>query len=203
MAHKYTASDYLFQFVTIMAGVLIAMLANGMVERSKDRELVATARATILREIQDNLKELEGLPQSVAASTKDVENGLTLANELLKTGKSSVRSVQLNFDLATLHQSSWQSAERTGALAHMPYEEVKEYSELYDMQELFAAQQRKAVDLVASGSALIASSFDPTAAEKEDLWRFREQLMFLQSNLLITEQLGKQLVDGYREFLQK
>ena len=37
---KYVASDYIFQFVTITAGVLIALLVNGFVELRDTRALV-------------------------------------------------------------------------------------------------------------------------------------------------------------------
>ncbi len=49
-----------------------------------------------------------------------------------------------------------------GALAHMSYDDVKEYAELYRMQELFDTQQRKAIDLVGESIALISGAFDPT-----------------------------------------
>ena len=203
MAHKYSASDYVFQFITIMAGVLIAMLANGMVERSKDRQLVATARTMLAREITDNLGALETLPADVAKNAAEVENALQLANDLLKKGKTEIRSVSFNFNLPTLNESSWQTAERTGALAHMDYDEVKAYSEVYAQQDLFTTHQRKSIDLVAAGSVLIAPSFDPTTAERQDLVRFRESAMQLQANLLVTEQLGRQLSESYQKLLKR
>jgi hypothetical protein len=202
-AKKYDLGDYLFQFIVITAGVLIALLLNGLVDWNNNRELVEQARSTIRREVETNLKELEGLPESVKRSGDDLENALRLANDLISTGKTDVRSLSLNFNLATLNQSGWQSAERTGALGHMDYDEVQAYSELYAMQDLFESQQRKAVDLVATGSAFISPAFDPTSANRDDLTRFREHVMLLQANLLVTEQLGQQLRKGYQEFLQK
>lgn len=203
MAHKYSASDYVFQFITISAGVLIAMLANGMVERSNDRELVATARTMLAREITDNLSALKTLPADVAKNAAEVENALQLANDLLKKGKTEIRSVSFNFNLPTLNESSWRTAERTGALAHMDYDEVKAYSEVYAQQDLFTTHQRKSIDLVAAGSVLIAPSFDPTTAERQDLVRFRESAMQLQANLLVTEQLGRQLSESYQKLLKR
>jgi hypothetical protein len=146
---------------------------------------------------------LEGLPANVKRSGAELENALRLANDLITTGKTDVRSLSLNFNLATLNSSGWQTAERTGALGHMDYGEVQEYSELYSMQELFEGQQRRAVELVATGSAFISPAFDPTNANRDDLARFREHVMLLQANLLVTEQLGRQLQEGYQEFLQK
>lgn len=200
---KYSFADYLFQFITVTAGVLIALLINGLVEWNNNRQLVDQARSTIRREVEANLKELDGLSENVKRSGGDLENALRLANDLLSTGKTDVRTVSLNFNLATLNSSGWQSADRTGALGHMDYDEVQEYSELYTMQELFDSQQRKAIDLVATGSALISPAFDPTKANRDDLTRLREHIMFLQASLLVTDQLGQQLRKGYQEFLQK
>ena len=52
---KYTSVDYAFQFITITAGVLIALLINGLVEWNDNRELAAQARATSQREIAKRL----------------------------------------------------------------------------------------------------------------------------------------------------
>jgi len=197
---KYVLADYAFQLITVTAGVLIALFIDGLVDWNHNRELVLDARQMIAREVADNLKELEGLPKAVASSRADIENCLKLANDLLSKGKSDVHQITLNFNLATLSDASWLSADGTGALGHMAYDEVRRYAELYSLQELFATQQRKAVDLVASGTALIMGSFDPTTANNEDVKRFREQLMLLQANLHVTSQLGEQLIKAYREF---
>ena len=137
---KYNFADYAFQFITVTAGVLIALLIDGLVDWNNNRELVATARQTIAREVADNLKELSGLSNSIAEGNRKIDNALQLANDLLSKGKSEVHSVELGFNLATLNSSSWLSADRTGAVAHMSYEEVKEYSELYALQDLFVME---------------------------------------------------------------
>ena len=183
--------------------MLIALFINGLVEWNNNRELVEQARTNIRREVEANLKELEGLPDNVKRSGAELESALRFADELLATGKTSVRTLQLGFNIATLNSSGWQTAERTGALAHMDYDEVQEYSEIYTMQQLFDEQARKAIDLVSDSTALVASGMDPTAANSEDLKAFRQRVMQLQANLLVTQQLGEQLTKGYQEFLQK
>jgi hypothetical protein len=200
---KYSLVDYVFQLITITAGVLIALLINGLVEWNNNRELVEQARATIRREVEANLKELEGLPDSIKRSAKELETAMRFVNDLLVKGKTDINTLGLNFNLATLNSSGWQTAERTGALAHMDYDEVQTYSELYNMQQLFDEQQRKAIDLVATSTSILASSFDPTTAPADDLAEFRQRVMLLQSNLSVTEQLGAQLIKGYQELLHK
>jgi hypothetical protein len=201
MAAKYTVPDYAFQFITVTAGVLIALLIDGLVDWNNNRELVRDARAAIRREVADNLEAIEGLSKAVAAANAKIDTALKFATDLLASGKTDIRTIEIGFNLSTLNQSSWQSAERTGALSHMSYEQVKEYSELYALQELFANQQGKAVDLVAS-AIVIAAGSDPTQAPKEDLVQFRQQLRTLKANVFLTDQIGTQLTDAYREFLQ-
>jgi len=197
---KYNLADYAFQFITVTAGVLIALFIDGLTDWNSNRQLVAEAKATIAREIADNLTELSGLSKTVASANGDIDNALQLANDLLSKGKTDVHTLSLNFHLATLNSSGWLSADRTGAVGHMPYEEVKKYSELYALQALFDTQQRKAIDLVAASSALMAGNMDPTKASKEDLSRFRQELMLLRANLFVTDQLGQQLLEAYRKF---
>ena len=201
MAAKYSTPDYAFQFITVTAGVLIALFIDGLVDWKNNRDLVAEAHDAIRREVADNLKELEGLPEVVASANAEIENAMKFATDLVAKGKTDVHSLSLGFNVATLNQSSWQSAERTGALAHMTYEEVKRYSELYAFQEIFATNQRRAIELVSTAIAITAGG-DPTQASKEDLAHFRQQVMLLRANVFLTDQLGKQLVDAYRKFLQ-
>ena len=197
---KYTFADYGFQFITVTAGVLIALFIDGLVERNHNRELVAAAHAAIGREVADNLKEIEGLPKSIASANGDIDNCLKFANDLLAKGKTDVSSLQLNFNLATLNSSSWLSADRTGALSHMSYDQVKEYAELYKLQELFDTVQRRAVDMVADSIALVTSGSDPTKAGQQDLMKFREQLLRYRASLVVTEDLGETLTKAYRKF---
>ena len=200
MLSKYGAADYVFQFITVTAGVLIALMIDGLVDWKSTRDLVADARAAIRREVADNLKEMEGRPKAIQKANDDIDNAIKFAKDLVATGKTDINELNVRFDLATLNESSWRSAERTGALAHMPYDEVKQYSELYAFQDLFTTQQRQAVDLVTS--AIVIAAEDPTKASKEDLMRFRDQLRSLKATVYVTDQLGTQLVEAYRNFLQ-
>ena len=82
-------------------------------------------------------------------------------------------SLTLNFNLPSLDSSGWQTADRTGALGHMAYEEVRRYSELYSRQSLFDAQSRKILDLVSATTALMAGSIrSRKARSKADMAHF-------------------------------
>ena len=63
---KYSFADYAFQFITVTAGVLIALFIDGLADWNAKRELVASARATIMRELADNKKDLEATLSGIA-----------------------------------------------------------------------------------------------------------------------------------------
>jgi hypothetical protein len=199
---KYTLTDYIFQFVTVTAGVLIALLLNGLVEWNDNRELVAQARATISRELSDNKADLERVLKGVDQRHTDLDHALQLANDLLAKGITDVRSLNLGFSLATLSQTSWQSAERTGALGHMDYTEVRRYAGPYEFQDLFVQQQRKSLDLISAASALLTPAFDPAKPNLQDIGEFRRHVLQLQAALGVEKQLGEALLKAYAEALR-
>ena len=82
---KYEAVDYVFQFITITAGVLIALLINGLVEWNSNRELVAEARATIAQELAANKQDLDSSLAGMADENKRLDNAIKFASDMLAT----------------------------------------------------------------------------------------------------------------------
>lgn len=195
---KYVFSDYLFQFITITAGVLIALLIDGLVEWNSNRTLVREARATIAAEMVANKAEVEIVLGGHASRTGHLDAALDLANRLLASNKPSSASLNLGYNFADLATAGWDSAARTGAIAHMDYAAVQKYSRLYAHQELFAAQQERAMENLAGALAALSDG-DPLSAKPADLERFRERLLLLKAGMIAEQQLGKQLLQDYAE----
>ncbi len=192
--------DFLIALATITAGVLIALSLEGLLEWNHNRRLVREARETVSREITDNKKEVDGILASAAARQNDLDNALRLANELLNSKKSDVRQVNLGSSIAELSSAGWQSAERTGALTHMDYAEVQKYAGLYELQNLFAVQQRQVLGRLASALAVLGAG-DPHAAAPRDLELFRQHVLELRASLIIERQLGQGLSEAYGKTL--
>lgn len=201
-AKKYGLSDYLFQFITITAGVLIALLVNGFVELRANRELVRDARATLTREIADNKKEIDSTLAGYEGDAKSLDNAIKFANDLLKTKTTTVNELNFHVNLAELSSTGWRTAERTGALSQMDYAEVQKFSKLYDWQELVEEQQRGMVALLGSATAILSGDFDPDQPNPRDLQVFREQVMQLRSTLKLMENMVRRLSELYAEALK-
>ena len=200
---KYTLPDYAFQFITVTAGVLIALFIDGLAERNSNRELVESARATILLEIADNKKDLEATLSGIAADREAMLNAVRFADEILSKGKTKISSLQLHYNVADkVSDSSWRTAERTGALAHMDYAEVQKYSRIYEFQDLFMQQQRQALSQLTLAGAILNSDFDPEHPKTKELEIFRARVMDVSALVKLQEDFGKKLLEDYSAALK-
>lgn len=200
-ARKYTAVDYVFQFITITAGVLIALLIGALVEWNNDRLLVAEARATINQEIAANKKDLDFTISGMQRDLEQLDAGIRFANEMLAKTPISASKVDFNLNLADLSMSGWRTAERTGALSHMNYAEVQQLSLLYDLQDLVVSQQRAMLSQLSDAISILGDDFNPERPNVEDVERFRERLMRLRSALRVHRNLAERLAEKYGQAL--
>jgi hypothetical protein len=200
--NKYTFSDYTFQFITVTVGVLIALLINGVVEWNNDRQLVLEARATIMREIADNKKDLDAALSGIQGDLQKFESAVKFATDMLTSKKTTITELNFHLNLADLSSSGWRTAERTGALSHMDYGEVQRYSKLYDFQDLVIEQQRNMLSQLGAATAILSSDFDPDNPNPRDLEMFRERVMSLRAALAVHEQMARRLSENYAEALQ-
>ena len=196
--------DFGVQLITITAGILIALSLEGVRESIHDRSLVREARENIHREIADNKREVDDEIRQMPDRGKKVDAALRFANDLLKTKHTDVHQVELGLNFPTLRAASWQTADRTGALAHMAYAEVQRYAELYAFQEFLTAQHRRALDALSSTIGILTASEDgdPTKASAADIARFRDQLIALRSILFIEEQMTRTASERYKKALE-
>ena len=191
--------DLLIQLGTITAGILIALSFEGIREWRHERALVREARETIAREINANLKEVDGGNSTISTRQARVAGLLELVDLAIAKKPKDVHQIDISANLADLSAAGWQTAERMGALAHMDYDEVQRYSKVYSVQQLFADQQRKTLDHAIA--AITVMNTDPFSAPARDLDTFRGHLQQLRADLLVEEQMGKRLSEEYRKTL--
>jgi len=197
-------NDFLIQLGTITAGVLIALSLEGVRETLRDRALVREARENIRRELGDNKRGIDGEIAKMNERAGQFDTTLRLTNDLLKTQQSDVHRFELGFSFPTLSVASWQTAERTGALAHMDYAEVQKFANAYIAQDFCVQQQRRAFDALSSALGILtaAEGGDPTKASQAELERFRQQVITLRSVLFVEEQLARGLSETYTKTLE-
>jgi hypothetical protein len=200
---KHSWREFLFQLLTITAGVLIALSIEALLEWNNHRALVREAKATLAREITDNKTALDRHIAAAPGMMKNRDTSLQMADELLTRKKSDIREFSLGVSLPSLSSAAWQSAERVGALTYMDYGDVQAYAKLYGLQDLYVAQQRRLMEQTVATLSAIGRGGNPHEAPPADLERFRSDLLTLGGLLLMDAQLGEQLSELYAETLQR
>jgi hypothetical protein len=134
----HSVKDFMVHLLAITVGLLIALGLEASVEWMHHRYLVREARENIAQEVRDN-------QQSLAREMSALPNEKTQLEALLKVvsdrqnGRATRTSENLVWNDTRLSDSSWNTAFSTGAVAHMNYGEVRRYSQLYALQQMFNA----------------------------------------------------------------
>jgi hypothetical protein len=196
-----TVARFAFEITTITIGILIALWIDGVKETRRDDALVRTAREQLTREIADNLRDVENTEPSRDAHSGALIQALQLV-DALRASRTSVGPTSLGLSSPSFPRSAWDTAGRTGVLALMEYDEVKAFSEIYDLQELVDRAQESYVRRLTQDSsqfmAVVAKELGGAQPDRADLDAARTQGMALVGAFRFYRELMQQLASQYK-----
>lgn len=132
----HSVKDFMLHLLAITIGLLIALGLEATVEWMHHRHLVSEARQNLAQEIRDNTqnlaRELTALPNEEAQLDR-----LLSAVNAEESGSAAKPDQHLVWTVTRLNDASWNTAFSTGAVAHMDYDEVRRFSQLYALQQMF------------------------------------------------------------------
>lgn len=147
----HTLKDFLLELLTVTIGILIALSLEGVVQWVHHRNLVHEAEANLTTEIGENQRELKTALDSLLKTQAQLVHLLDLIHDVeLNRKNASALRFSINWTIAELHATSWNTAAATGALAYMSYPEVKRYTRVYDLQQKFQDFQARGFDAAVS-----------------------------------------------------
>jgi hypothetical protein len=150
--HKaiHGTGEFFLHLFTITVGLLIAVGIEGAVERHEHHRLSEDARETMTAEIRRNLANTNDLLQNVEEQQKRMRGNLAMLEkiQLNPSGpEADNANIDASFGSVGLESTAWRTAQATGALSYMPYEQAKRFSEIYTQaQGLESAQDVVAED---------------------------------------------------------
>jgi hypothetical protein len=199
--------DFFVHLITITVGLLIAVGIEGCVELHREHKLVNEARATMREEIEGNLKSMqdaeENLKKQRAMMKKNMDR-LTRIQENPKDKAAQNASIDASYSTIGLRDTAWKTAQTTGALSFMPYDEAKRYSNVYSSQNDFLSQQDKILEDEAQFLGVIAKTnfghngITPEQAslamERFGIWN--AHLVYLDLMAQVTTQTDQAFLEG-------
>lgn len=200
----HSVKDFFIHIFTITVGILIALGLEQAVEAYHHRQLADEARANIITELRDNKHNLDSVRNGIPKVLKEPQETLKLVNQALAHSLTKTPPMGLHLDLVTLTSTSWTTAQAVGALSYMHYQEVKEFSEAYQVQQRFEAVQKTAFDATVSAISTVGES--KVGMEKwsnQDLQNARQALERCDTADRIYQQFADALSKEYAEVLSK
>jgi hypothetical protein len=150
--------EFLLHLFTITVGLLIATQIESCVEWRHHVHLAEEARAALRTEIVSNLKDFKQMQPGLKIWRGQIDADLAAMHRIQERPndpKVQHASMTISFSSVSMDDTAWKTAQSTGALAYMPYEEAERYSEIYQAQAALLALQNKPSDEVAAALGLI------------------------------------------------
>lgn len=197
--------DFLIHLATITTGLLIALSLEGCVEFWHHRSLVHEAEESMQSEIRSNAEELHGALDDVRKEQEFLKKDIAVMRKIIAHPKEENREdMTINFRIRTFNNVSWKTAESTGALSYMPYEQAKEYSNLYGAQnEIDVAEHQAVRDTVLAIAPFAGSKKGEANPGGEEAVKIVDRLEILESQLMFLESEILGLDDEYKKFLAR
>jgi hypothetical protein len=194
--------DFVVHLLMISLGVLIALGAEGIVEHVHNRHVVAEARTNLLAEMRQNHKTLdENLPK-LKENEKLLEQSLADLQKLKADRKAKTHDINLNLNFFSLSDTSWRTAQATGALALMKYDEVQDFAGYYDVQDMLnhltSSLEDTWLDMSAAFNPL---GSDPAKMDDRQLNEVQQHVQLSLGRLIAVENIGHSLNELYSKKL--
>ncbi len=191
--------DFFTHLLIVTVGILIALSLEGLLEWRHHRELADEARTNIMSEIRTNEKDLQAFLDAVPEIRRNQMAALDAVQGVLGRGKSDAPMPPLSFRLAELSNTSWTTSQTIGALAFMPYAEVKKFAGVYQLQDEYLRLQVRTEDAVVTALSLLAVNTNPGTLSRPELGAERDRMLASLSALTAETQVGEFLEKAYAE----
>src|ERR1700677_1851909 len=110
--------DFFIHLTTITIGLLIALSLEGCVEWQHHRHLVHEAEASLHNEIQQNSRDVRESIELLHKQQQSLVQDVAVLKYIIKNQKAPADgAIAINFNIRSLNNVSWKTAQSTGALS--------------------------------------------------------------------------------------
>ena len=197
--------DFLLHIFTITIGLFIALSLEGIVEWQNHRHLAHEAERSLHAEVASNASGIDGVLNDLHQKQATLKNTVAILNTIIATKKLPPNHPQMSIDfrIVTFDSVSWKTAQASGALSYMPYDDSQLYASIYSQQELVTqSQQQAARDTVMAIAPFMDDPDEkdapPSPQEATDV---KQKVEILQAQYIIVESMMQALAAEYKKFL--
>jgi cell division protein FtsB len=201
-APVHSFRDFIVHLLMISLGVLIALGAEGLVEFVHNRHTVAEARSNLMAEMRENKATLDANLPKLKHNQELIEQTFSDIQKIKADRKAKMRDIDLNLNFFGLTDTSWRTAQATGALALMKYDQVQDFAGFYDLQAMLNRLVSNLEDTwLNMTTAFNPLGSDPAKMEDRQLDEVQRQLDLSLGRLIAVENIGRSLDNLYSKKL--
>ena len=206
--HFHGIGEFLLHLVAITIGLLIAVQIESFVEWRHHVHIAAEAREALHKEIASNLKALRDAQPALKQWTAQVNDGLADMQRVVDhptDPAAQPHRLGIGCSGFTLENTAWKTAQSTGALDYMPYEEAATYVNIYQAQEQFRqTQDPPCVDAAEIYGIVSEYHLDPktTKVTKEEAEDMAEKFGEMQFHLGFTSAILDENIELNAAFVE-
>jgi hypothetical protein len=192
--------DFFLHLFTITVGLLIALSLEGCVEWQHHRHMVRDADAGLHREILENIKVVGPLRQQIKDEQKKLSEDLDVLAVLRANPNAKRQNMGFSFRLSGFDEVGWKTAQKTGAVEYMPYEDARTYSDIYDTQDEVYEVQQQVVGDVMHAAALVVAQPDKVNPSLEQINELTDRIGQVEMRLILLNSMVDSLDDTYEKY---
>lgn len=203
--------DFLLHLLTITVGLLIALSLEGLVEWRHHVHLVDEANRTLRAELAYNSNQLAKESVQLAKETAEVDKDLAVLRQIQRgTHNKAAQNENLSVDFSgtSLRDTAWRTAQTTGALSYMQYDQAQRYSAVYQSGADFEQAEKSTSEDTAKFLGLVykfdlngaAGLTAPQASEiAECLGILRTHMLFVDIAMHVAKETDDAVLNGRPE----
>jgi len=180
----HSVGDFFLHLFTITIGLLIAVGIEGAVTRHEHKKLADEARETMHAEIQRNESNAKDVLKDIVDQRKKMGHNLDLLKRVQDGEKPTDTSLDASYGVKGFEHTAWRTAQATGALSYMPYEEANRFSSIYETVETFEKAEEVLAEDEAQFLGLVRRYSGDKHMSKEAADALAERLGIWQGHLL-------------------
>jgi hypothetical protein len=199
----HSKKEFMFHMLTVVLGILIALALDSIVTWAHHRILVREAGANIATELRNNKETIEKAVPEIQARQKQLQAVISTIDEIEKSRKVPTGKIKYSFASYELYSTAWKTASVSGAVTHMEYEQLKDYTDAYDLQQDFLTVQSQgfsSVGNLAAAMHVLDQDIAKVSKERlEDIQRETLKILTIQKTL---ENVSAGLISAYDKALK-
>ncbi|HEY6251572.1 MAG TPA: hypothetical protein VI685_16565 [Candidatus Angelobacter sp.] len=153
-----TLREFFVHLLIITLGILIALSLEGLLEWQHHRSLLREARENLAAEVQRNKKILAADMENLRKSETQLHQIVSTVQKLESDPTFKVSELSFGGRFGSLSSTSWNTANRSGAIGYMAYDEVEKYTEVYGQQQELLTVEFQALPSFTELAGLLTTS---------------------------------------------